>query len=169
VTLKILFTAGDIAQRVEAVAGEILSSTETPDIAAPILAGAFVFAADLLRALNAGGLALPVEFLWLRSYGAARTGGAVRTLVGPSEAVRGKSVLLIEGVLDSGETIATAKALLLEQGARSVRAAVVVDKQLRGAKAKADFACFTGVKDFIAGYGMDDGGAHRGLPYIGVV
>ncbi len=112
---------------------------------------------------------LPLEFLWLRSYGAERKGGEVKVLVGPSEQVRGRTVLLIDGALDSGATIARAKELLLEEGAGAVLVAVAVDKRLDGAKARSDFACFTGVRDFIIGYGMDDGGAQRGLPYIAVV
>ncbi len=164
-----LFSEAEIAARVDAVAQEIVSAGLKPDFAAPILAGAYVFAADLLRALSAKGLALPVDFLWLRSYGHDRQAGEVKVLVGPSAQVRGRTVLVIDGVLDGGATIATAKDLLLQEGAGAVLVAVAVDKGLPGARAKADFSCFRDVTDFIVGYGMDDGGAHRGLPYIGKV
>ena len=162
--MKILFAADEIAARVRALADEIAASGLKPDLAAPILSGAFVFAADLLRALSEKGLALPMEFLWLRSYGTERSSGEIRVLVGPSDKVRGRTVLLIDGVLDSGATLAKAKELLLEEGAGAVLTAVAVDKGI--AAVKADYACFSGVTDFIIGYGMDDGGAHRGLPYI---
>ena len=114
----------------------------------PILVGGFVFAADLIRALAAQDTHLEAEFLWLRSYGNARTGVGVSLLAGPSENVRGKNVLLIDGVLDVGRTIAKAQELLLAAGAASIVTAVAIDKSRPGAMASADFACFTGVQRF---------------------
>ncbi len=161
---SILFSESDIAERVNAVASEI--APLRPEVAVSILVGGFVFAADLIRALAAQDTHLEAEFLWLRSYGNARTGIAVSLLAGPSENVRGKNILLIDGVLDVGRTIAKAQDLLLAAGAASITTAVAIDKSRPGAVASADFACFTGVRDFIIGYGMDDAGKHRGLPYI---
>ena len=123
---EILFSEREIAARVEDLAREIVA--RKPEIAVPILVGAFVFAADLLRALARLGLSLPMEFLWLRSYDGKSAQGAVSVIAGPSEAVRGKSVLLIDGVLDSGATIVKARALLKDAGAASVLTAVAVDK-----------------------------------------
>jgi hypoxanthine phosphoribosyltransferase len=160
----ILFSEAEIAERVNALASEI--APLKPEIAVSILVGGFVFAADLIRALAARGTHLEAEFLWLRSYGNARTGIGVSLLAGPSENVRGKNILLIDGVLDVGRTIAKAQELLLAAGAASIVTAVAVDKNRPDAMASADFACFTGVRDFIIGYGMDDAGKHRGLPYI---
>jgi hypoxanthine phosphoribosyltransferase len=161
-----LFTEEQIHQSVDALAREIAAAPLKPDIALPVLAGGFVFAADLLRALTRRGLSLPMEFIWLRSYGAARTGGGVTVLVGPPEELHGRTALLIDGVLDRGHTLARARALLLERGAATVIAAVAVDKQREDAVFKCDYAAFTGLSDFIVGYGMDDAGHHRGLPYI---
>jgi hypoxanthine phosphoribosyltransferase len=161
---SILFTETDIARRVGEVAREI--APLGPEIAVSILVGGFVFAADLVRALAALDAHLEAEFLWLRSYGNARTGVGVSLLAGPSENVRGKNILLIDGVLDVGRTIAKAQALLMAAGAASIVTAVAVDKSRPDAVASADFACFAGVRDFIIGYGMDDAGKHRGLPYI---
>jgi len=161
---SILFSEAEIARRVRDLAREI--APLEPEIAVSILVGGFVFAADLIRALAALGVHPEAEFLWLRSYGNARTGVGVSLLAGPSENVRGKSILLIDGVLDVGRTIAKAQDLLRAAGATSIITAVAVDKSRPDAVASADFACFTGVRDFIIGYGMDDAGKHRGLPYI---
>jgi hypoxanthine phosphoribosyltransferase len=160
---EVLFPASDIAARVEAMAGEI--AARKPDIAAPILIGSFVFAADLMRALARAGLSLPAEFLWLRSYD-GKEAREISVIAGPSGAVHGKTVLLIDGVLDRGMTIAKARALLKDAGARSVLTAVAVDKLRDGAVAHADFALFHGADEFVAGYGMDDNGRYRGLPDI---
>lgn len=151
------------------MAGDIARLSDPPEIVAPVLVGAFVFAADLMRALSREGLDLPLEYLWLRSYGAARDGGEMQVLAGPGDSVAGKHVLLIDGVLDHGHTLVMARDLLTEAGARKVTTAVVVDKARETAPIKADHACFTGVSDFIVGYGMDDAGRTRGLPYIGAV
>lgn len=165
----VLFSEEQIAGRVAALADEIAAFEAPPEIVAPVLIGAFVFAADLLRALARAGLDLPLEFLWLRSYGDARKGGTMAVRAGPGEAVRDRHVLLIDGVLDRGDTLCKARDLLLAAGARAITTAVVVDKRLEDAALVADHACFTHVRDFITGYGMDDAGLSRGLPYIGKV
>lgn len=166
---EVLFSESEIEARVRGIARALAAQPERPQIVAPVLVGAFVFAADLGRALAREGLDLPVEFLWLRSYGAGRVGGEMSVLAGPGEEVRDRHVLLIDGVLDHGHTLVTARDLLTKAGARQVTTAVVVDKLRQTAPLKADHACFSGVRDFIVGYGMDDAGLARGLPYIGKV
>jgi hypoxanthine phosphoribosyltransferase len=161
-----LFSEEKIRKRVEALAGEIAAAPLKPDLALPILSGSFVFAADLLRALARRGLVLPIEFIWLRSYGAMRQRGEIAVLVGPPDSLHRKTALLIDGVLDGGHTLAKARALLLERGAATVLTAVAVDKRRLDALLTADYAAFAGVGDFIVGYGMDDAGEGRGLPYI---
>jgi hypoxanthine phosphoribosyltransferase len=163
---EILFSEAEIAKRVTGLAKEI--APLKPDFAAPVLVGAFVFAADLMRALAREGLSLPMEFLWLRSYDAQQA-GEISVLSGPTQGVRGKTVLLIDGVLDRGTTIVKARTLLKAAGAKSVVTAVAVDKLRPDAVAHADFAMFQGVADFIVGYGMDEDGRNRGLPYIASV
>ena len=161
----VLFSEAEIVSRVDALAREIVPWK--PEIAIAILIGGFVFASDLVRALARTGVQVEVEFLWLRSYGSERAGGAVSLLAGPSENVKGKRALLIDGVLDVGRTIVKAQQLLGAAGAADIATAVAVDKSREDAIASADFAGFSGVRDFIVGYGMDDAGKYRGLPYIG--
>ena len=162
-----LFSEERIAARLTELAAEIAAAPVRPDIVAPILVGGFVFAADLLRALARHGIYPGVEMLWLRSYGEARSAGEISVISGPGEAVRGAHVLIADGVLDGGNTAQTASALLMDAGAASVRIAVAVDKNRPEALARADFAAFRDVRDFIIGYGMDDAGLYRALPYIG--
>lgn len=166
---KILHSEDDIRARLDAVAHEIAHAPLKPDFAVAILAGAFVFAADLLRVLAKEKLSLPIEFLWLRSYADKRVGGEIAVLVGPTERIHGKTVLLIDGVLDGGHTLAKAKELLIAAEAAAVMTVVAVDKTRADAVMIADHALFAGTHGFLIGYGMDDVGADRGLPYIGVV
>ncbi len=163
---EILFSQVEIAKQIAGLAKEI--EPLEPEIVVPILSGAFVFAADLMRALAHERLSLPMEFLWLRSY-EAKNAGEISVIAASSERVRGKKVLLLDGVLDRGNTIVKARALLKEAGATSIVTAVAVDKLRPDALAHADFAMFQGVTEFIVGYGMDDAGNNRGLPYIGCV
>jgi hypoxanthine phosphoribosyltransferase len=164
---QLLHSETEIAARVTQVARDIAAAPLKPDMAVAILSGAFVFAADLLRALANEGLSLPLEFFWLRSYAEKREAGEIAVLVGPTEKIHGRTVLLIDGVIDRGRTIAKARALLQEAEAAAIITVVAVDKALEGALAKSDHALFTGTRGFIVGYGMDDAGKDRGLPYIG--
>ena len=166
---EILFSAEQIQERVRMMARAIAGAALVPDIAMPILVGGFVFAADLLRALSWEGVAMDVEMIWLRSYGDKRVASAISMIAGPSEQITGRHVLVIDGVLDAGKTIAKAVSLIEAAGAASVQVAVMLDKQRRDAVAKADYIGFTVGNDFVIGYGMDDAGRHRGLPYIGKI
>ena len=163
----VLFTAEQIQERVRAMARLIASAPLRPNVAMPILVGGFVFAADLVRALAWEGVSLDVEMIWLRSYGDKRVASAISMIAGPSEQIAGRHVLVIDGVLDAGRTIAKAVSLIQAAGAASVQVAVMLDKQRGDALAKADYVGFTVGDDFVIGYGMDDGGKYRGLPYIG--
>ena len=161
-----LYSQAEIARRIKAAARDIAHASRQPDIAVPILAGAFVFAADLLRALAREGIDIETEFIWLRSYGRFERPGDITVLKGPAEAVRGKTVLLIDGVLESGGTLARAKQLLADAGAGTVISIVAVKKPYANPLSDADHVLFTAGNDFIYGYGMDRAGLSRGLPDI---
>ena len=165
----VLFTAEQIQERVRAMARLIAAAPLRPNVAMPILVGGFVFAADLVRALAWEGVPMEIEMIWLRSYGDKRVASAISMIAGPSEQIAGRHVLVIDGVLDAGRTIAKAVSLIQAAGAASVQVAVMLDKQRGDAVAKADYIGFPIGDDFVIGYGMDDAGRYRGLPYIGKV
>jgi len=165
----ILFSSEEIAARVAELAREIASAPQRPDIAMPILVGGFVFAADLVRALSKEGVDLAVEMLWLRSYGDKRVASAISMIAGPSDQIAGRHVLVIDGVLDAGRTIKKAVSLIEAAGAASVRVVALLDKQRADRVAHADHVGFQIGDDFVIGYGMDDAGQYRALPYIGRV
>src|SRR3954470_267283 len=139
---RILFSEKQIAKRVKQVARAVAGAPLRPEVAVPILAGAFVFAADLLRALVHEGLALETEFIWLRSYGRSEQPGDLMVLKAPTELVRGRTVLLIDGVLDRGITLRRATELLEEAGACAIISAVAVAKTYPDRTVKADHALF---------------------------
>ncbi len=164
---QLLVSETEIFQRMATLADEIVAAPRKPDMAAVVLVGGFMFASDLLRALSRRGLQLPTEFFWLRSYAGAREGSReISVMIGPTARVRGQSVLLLDAILDRGRTLTKAADLLREQGATAVLSAVMVDRDRRDAETRADYAAFTGLEGFLIGYGMDDAGQYRGLPYI---
>jgi hypoxanthine phosphoribosyltransferase len=166
VTREVLYSQDAIAERVGALAKKIAQGPLLPDVAMPILVGGFIFAADLVRALAREGVELEIEMLWLRSYGDKRVASAISMIAGPSEHIAGRHVLVIDGVLDFGRTIKKAVSLIEAAGAASVQVAVALDKQRPDAVARADHVAFEGGNDFVIGYGMDDSGKYRALPYI---
>ena len=136
-----------------------------------ILKGSFVFAADLIRALHGAGLSPEVEFLSLSSY---RTGtvstGEVTVLRDIESDVRGRDVLLIDDILESGRTLAFARDLMHARGARRVGIAVLLEKPGKRAQPlDADHVGFICPDLFVVGYGMDVAHAFRELPFVGVV
>lgn len=167
-TVSKLFDEGEIAGRVDALAREIRSAFPDEFVVVVVLKGAFVFAADLVRALGRLGAKPRVDFWSLASYGAAtESSGRVRTRSEPPADVAGRAVLLVEDVLDSGHTIAFARQQLLERGARTVSVCVLVDKPARRrSPVAADLVGFTVGDRFVVGYGIDCAEDYRYLPYL---
>lgn len=169
--IRELFSREEIAQRNAELAREIRESCGADLLAVAILKGSFVFAADLLRALYEAGVAPEVDFMSLSSYGAGvESSGRVTVLRDIETEVRGRSVVLVDDILESGRTLAYAKDLLTARGASAVMSCVLLDKPgRRVAGIEADFAGFTCPELFVVGYGMDAGHAFRELPFVGVV
>jgi hypoxanthine phosphoribosyltransferase len=170
--MRKLFSEAEIAARVEGLAAEIVADLGPSFVLAPVLTGGFVFGADLARALHRAGADPEIDFVQLASYGGAReSSGLVRVVKDFTAPMAGQTVLLVDDVLDTGRSLAHATEMLRERKAARVAIAVAVDKKAeRAAKVRADYAAFTAPGDaFLVGYGMDDAGLARGLPWIGAV
>ena len=170
--MRILHSEQAIRARIDALAADIAATMPKDFLMAPVLTGAFIFAADLLRALHRLGCDPFVDFVQLSSYGGARASiGVVTLLKDFSVPLEGRSVLLIDDVLDTGRSLHFARNMVLDRGAADARIGVLVRKATgRSADIDADFIGFEASgDDFIVGYGMDDDGRTRGLPFIGVV
>jgi len=170
-TIEVIFDRRAIAVRIEALAAEIANADLENLIVISILKGSFIFAADLIRSLHEAGLAPEVDFLFLSSYGkGTASSGTVVVLRDIEIDVAGRSVLLVDDILESGRTLAFAKQLLREKGAERVATCVLLDKPGRRAAAiEADFRGFECPDAFVVGYGMDLAHRYRELPFVGRV
>jgi hypoxanthine phosphoribosyltransferase len=169
--LEVIFTPEQIAQRLDELAQDIVKARLDNLLVVPVLKGSFVFAADLIRALHRAGLAPEVDFMTLSSYKKARiSSGQVSILRDMDLDVRGRNVLIIDDVLDSGRTLAFAKDLIAARGATSIRTCVLLDKQLpRAVNLEPDYYAFLCPNEFVVGYGMDVAHRYRELPFVGRV
>jgi len=130
-----------------------------------VLVGSFMFMADLVRRID---LPVRVDFVRASSYGSTRTSsGQVELLPGPWHDLAGRDVLIVEDVLDTGRTLGAVVNAARENAARSVHTVVLLRKP--GACVNVDYVGFDIESRFVVGYGLDDGGSWRQLPYIGYV
>jgi hypoxanthine phosphoribosyltransferase len=169
-SLRVLFDAETIASRNLSLASEIAAAGYSNLLVVSILKGSFVFAADLIRALHRAGLAPEVEFISLSSYRTGTTSSGKVKLVRDIESdVKGRDILLIDDILESGRTITFARNLMMKRGARRVGVAVLLEKPGKLAQPlKADHVGFIVPDVFVVGYGMDVAHAFRELPFVGV-
>ena len=169
--IDVLITEKDIAGRVRTLAEDIAEKAGRDLFIVVILKGSFVFAADLIRALERAGVEAQVDFMTLSSYGAAKqSSGTVNLTRDISETVDGRDVLIVDDILESGRTLAYARDLMLERGASSVSTCLLLDKAgKRTVDIEADFCGFEIGDRFVVGYGLDYAHRYRGLPYIGVL
>lgn len=169
--IGVLFSEQEIAARVKSIAEAIAARKPENLLVVPILKGSFVFAADLIRAMHHAGLSPEVDFMILSSYRkSTRSSGQVTVLRDIETDVRGRDVLLIDDILESGRTLAFAKDLLSARGAKSAYTAVLLHKPGHlAAHISADFEGFLCPDKFVVGYGMDMAHQFRELPFVGYV
>ena len=169
--VEVVFDADTISQRVGELAAEISGRLPEDVLIIVVLKGSFVFAADLLRALDRSGMQPRVDFISLSSYGmGTESSREVRLTRDLSEDVRGQTVLIVDDILDTGRTLAFAVDLIVARGASAVHSCVLLDKrERREVSIDADFVGFDVGNVFVVGYGIDLAHRYRSLPYVGAV
>ncbi|MGX5735965.1 hypoxanthine phosphoribosyltransferase [Bosea thiooxidans] len=169
--IRVLYDEAAIARRNEEMAEAIAASNPKDLLVVAVLKGSFMFAADLIRAMHRVGLAPQVEFVHLSSYRAGTvSSGQVEILRDVQSEVRGRDVLLVDDILESGRTLAFAKDLMAARGAANVWSAVLLEKPgKRAVNIQADYVGFECPDYFVVGYGMDVAHSYRQLPFVGVI
>lgn len=164
--LEVVFSKEQIEKRVKELGEQITLDYKGQELVAVcVLKGAFVFFADLVRAIN---LDLEVDFVRLSSYAnqKSRTGKVIfsKDMEVP---VENKHLLLIEDIVDTGHSMAYLKKVLSARGAKSVKICALIDKkERREVEIKVDYAGFVLEKGFIVGYGLDYAEKYRNLPGV---
>src|SRR5947208_15153937 len=177
--LKILISREKIAKRVAEMGRQITADAKgEPVIFVGVLKGAAIFLSDLVRQVQVDAT---FEFIGVSTYGNRPTPtqelrhawdstGEVRLTKDVDQSLRGKNVVLVEDILDTGLTLTFLKRLLLGHEPKNLRVAVLLDKpSRRKLLVEADYVGFTIADEFVVGYGMDHAEQYRNLPYIRVV
>jgi hypoxanthine phosphoribosyltransferase len=165
---QILITREQIAKRVRELARAIRKDFAGRDlVVVSLLNGTVMFLADLIRNLS---LPLRLDFIGVSSY---REGTDSRELIFTKELrldVRGRDVLLVDDILDTGKTLTVVLRKLRQLGPREIRTCVLLDKPSRRVEpVHADYAGFEIQDQFVVGYGLDFAERYRNLPFVGVL
>ena len=166
---EILFSEEQLARRVSELAEQINRDYADKEILlVSVLRGSFVFMADLARKITRP---CRIDFMSVSSYGKGSTSsGQVQITKDLSEDISGLHVIVVEDILDSGNTLSYLLRLLEQRHPASIRLCTLLDKPDRRTKPiSSDYCGFTIPDAFVVGYGLDYAERYRNLPYVGVL
>lgn len=166
---RILVSETEIGKAVERLADEInrdLAGEEL--IVAVILKGSMVFASDLIRKLN---MPVTLDFMRASSYGSGTaSSGFINIRQDLENDISGKNILIVEDIIDSGNTLYKLKELLRERSPKSVRICTFLDKPSRRVTpVTVEYSGIAIPDEYVVGYGLDYDEKFRNLPYVGVL
>ncbi len=166
---RVLIPTDRLQARVRELAAEIDAQSRGMDLVlVGVLRGAFIFLADLLRSLEAPA---SIDFIAVSSYGSGtQSSGEVRITQDLKSPVAGRDVILVEDIVDSGQTLQALYAHLKSHRPLSLRSVALLSKPSRRVVTiEADWTGFEIPDEFVVGYGLDYAERHRGLPYLAVL
>jgi hypoxanthine phosphoribosyltransferase len=166
---QILYTEEQILSGIDRVAAEVTEGYRGAKFTViSVLKGSCVFASDLIRRIP---IPLELAFVSASSYGDRTVAGDLELNFFPTDQeIRGRRLLLVDDILDTGRTMASLATAFEERGAAEVRTCVFLDKPGRRAvEFNADYSCFEVEDLFVVGYGLDYAGEYRNLPYVGAL
>ena len=166
---EVLFSQQQLEERVDQIAQEITRDYARKEIVLiSVLRGSFVFMADLCRRID---LPCTIDFMSVSSYGNGTSStGQVQITKDLSGDISGKHILVVEDILDSGNTLSYLLKLLEQRKPASIRLCTLLDKPERRVKpVEVHYSGFTIPDAFVVGYGLDYAEHYRNLPYIGIL
>lgn len=165
---EILYTQEQIQQRVRELGAQLTEDYAGRDLhLVTILKGSLPFLADLMRAID---LPLTVDLMGVSSYAGIHSTGEVRVTMDLDETIEGRHVVIVEDIIDTGNTLSYVLRNLRQRAPASVKIVTFLDKPARrGSPLEADYVGFTIPDDFVIGYGLDWNQRYRNLPYIGIL
>jgi hypoxanthine phosphoribosyltransferase len=165
---RVLISERQIARRVGELSAEIQRDFAGQEmVVVSLLNGTVMFLADLMRRLT---LPMRMDFIGVSSYGPGITPGELVFTKELRLDVRGRDVLLVDDILDTGRTLSKVLAKLHALKPRRIKVCVLLDKAARRVEpVRADYVGFEIPDYFVVGYGMDFAERHRNLPFIGIL
>lgn len=162
---ELIYSAEEVASALKRLALEITEAlSDTHPLVLSVMGGAVVFTGQMLPMLN---FPLDFDYVHVSRYGSRTSGGELDWKVLPRENVNGRVVLVLDDILDEGETMAGIRERVLAEGAERFYSAVFCDKAIKKSKPiQADFAGLSLPDRYVFGFGMDVHGAWRNLPAI---
>ena len=168
--IRVLLSEEEVDQRICEVAAQISKDYEGKEVhLICILKGGVFFTCELAKRLT---VPVSLDFMSVSSYGAdTKSSGVVRIVKDLDEPLKGRDVLIVEDIIDSGRTLSYLIQVLNQREPASIRLCTLLDKPERRVKkqVKVDYTCFTIPDEFVVGYGLDYDQRYRNLPYIGVI
>jgi hypoxanthine phosphoribosyltransferase len=163
--MQTLITKEQLHARVRELASEIARDHPNGVHLVCVLKGAFMFLADLVRELSCD---VTLDFMAVSSYGQSTTSsGQVRLLKDLDTGLEGRSVVIVEDIVDTGLTLSYLQDILRARAPRSLKTACLLSKpSRRQTLVEVDYVGFVIEDHFVVGYGLDSGGRYRHLPYI---
>ena len=169
--IEVIVTEDELLGHIDTLADSLAPRLTGDWTVVSILIGATPFTTDLMKALARRDIHPMLDVIWLESYRDAReSSGRVVVRADISRPLKNRGVILLDDVFDTGRTLAFAKTHLLAKGAREVITCALTQKPWapRGADG-VDYCAIDAPGRYLVGYGMDDAGKYRGLPYIGAL
>ena len=166
---EVLLTHEQIQARVAELGAQLAADyAEREPVLVSVLKGSIIFLADLVRAMP---VQVSIDLMELSSYGAStQSSGQVRILKDLSGPIRGRDVIVVEDIIDTGLTLNYLLRYLADKGPASIKIVCLLDKPARRlAEIPIDYRGFTIPDRFVIGYGLDYDERYRNLPYIGVL
>lgn len=167
--IRELLSEEEVDVRIREVAAQISRDYEGKDVhLICVLKGGVFFTCELAKRIT---VPVTMDFMSVSSYGdATKSSGVVRIVKDLDEPVKGRDVLIVEDIIDSGRTLSYLIDIIKGRGPSSVKLCTLLDKPERRVKdVKVDYVCFNIPDDFVVGYGLDYAQKYSNLPYIGAV
>ncbi len=164
--VRVMLTKEEIAEKVSEMGKKLTAEFAGKEVMLiGVLKGSFIFMADLVRAID---LPIQLDFISAKSYSGTTTTGVVNVKMDTHLQIEGKTVLLVEDILDTGKTLSALRETMYSRGAADVKIVTFLDKPARRlVDIEADYSCYTIENRFVVGYGLDCDEQYRNLDYVG--
>lgn len=165
---QVLFSQQQVEQRLNELADKLTAKYQDQfPVVVSVMTGATIFTVDMIKRLN---FKLNLDYVDISSYADGTQSGKIQLIQDLSTNIKGRPVIIMEDIIDTGHTLKFLVNLLKGRGAKSIEICALLDKpDRREADIEADYVGFKVPNEFIVGYGLDYSGLYRNLPYVGIL